>query len=61
MVEFDSLTEEEFITNNTRVYDMLQQLPGYPRPSIAYVYKLGYIAYPAWTYSCRSSNSHSLL
>lgn len=42
------------------VYDKLNQLPGYPRPSTNYVFKLGYIPYPEWSYSCRTSNTHSL-
>lgn len=39
---------------------MLHQLPGYPRPSIAYAYRLGFVRYPAWSYACRVSASHNL-
>ncbi len=40
---------------------MISSLPGYPRPSIAYYYRLGFIRYPAWTNLCRNSDSHNLL
>ena len=61
IVEFDYLNEESFITNNTRVYSMLQELPGYPRPSPSYAYRLGYIRYPAWTYSCRVNATYDMM
>ncbi len=47
--------------NNSGVFDKLTQLPGYPRPSTNYVFKLGYIPYPEWSYSCRISHTHNLL
>ncbi len=34
------------LNNNIGVYDKLNQLPGYPRPSTNYIFKLGYIRYP---------------
>lgn len=40
---------------------MISGLPGYPRPSISYYYRLGFIRYPAWTNDCRGSSTHSLL
>ena len=43
------------------VYDLINELPSFPRPSISYIYRLGYISYPAWTHSCRVSEEYSLL
>lgn len=40
---------------------MISSLPGYPRPSISYYYRLGFIRHAAWTYSCRTTDSHNLL
>ncbi len=45
---------------NIGVYDKISQLPGYPRPSANYDFKLGYIKYPEWTYTCRISSEHNL-
>jgi hypothetical protein len=45
---------------NEGVYDKLNQLPGYPRPSTNYIFKLGYIRYPEWSYTCRTSSNHHL-
>jgi len=33
----------------------IAQLPSYPRPSNVYMYKLGFVRYPTWTYACRTN------
>ena len=40
---------------------MIKTLPGYPRPSSAYGFRLGFVRYPAWTDSCRRSETHNLV
>lgn len=39
---------------------MITTLPAYPKPSVDYKYLLGYIPYPAWTFSCRNSVKYNL-
>jgi hypothetical protein len=42
------------------VYQLIQTLPAYPQPSVDYVYRLGYIPYPTWSYACRSNPEYNL-
>lgn len=39
---------------------MISTLPNYPKPSVDYKYILGYIPYPSWTYTCRTSSLYNL-
>lgn len=48
------------MTNNTRIYDLIEELPGYPKPSPNFAYRLGFIRYPAWTHECRVSETHKI-
>lgn len=41
--------------------DVVQQLPAYPLPMSDYRYKLGFVRYPEWKYSCRKSSQFSLI
>ena len=42
------------------VYELIQSLPAYPEPSVDYNFLLGFIRYPSWSYTCRTSPTYNL-
>ncbi|KRW99465.1 DnaJ domain [Pseudocohnilembus persalinus] len=60
-VELDNIGEEDFYKANEEMWKVAtQKLPGYPRPSNQYNYKLSYMPYPYWSFACRNSEEYNL-